>query len=42
VGTVILLPLFVFIRSYPLCFLAQFGPDYRLLPDPEALAGPAA
>ena len=28
VGTVILLPLHVFVRSYSLCFLAQFGPDY--------------
>ena len=29
-GTVILLPLFVFSRCYPLCFLEQFGPDWRI------------
>ena len=28
VGTVILLPLFVLLRSYLLLFLRQFGPDY--------------
>jgi len=28
VGTVILLPLLVFLRAYPLYFLSQFGPDY--------------
>ena len=34
-GTVILLPLFVFSRSYPLYFLRQFGPEYDLLKDSE-------
>ena len=29
IGTVILLPLFVFERSYVLCFLEQFGDDWR-------------
>ena len=28
VGTVILLPMFVFLRSFGLCFIRQFGPDY--------------
>jgi len=28
VGTVILLPIFVLLRSFLLCFLRQFGPDY--------------
>jgi hypothetical protein len=28
VGTVILLPIFVFFRSFGLCFIRQFGPDY--------------
>jgi hypothetical protein len=28
-GSVILLPLLVFDRSYPLCFLEQFGPEWR-------------
>lgn len=28
IGTVILLPLYVFSRTYPLEFLAQFGPDW--------------
>lgn len=30
-GTVVLLPLFVFNRAYPLYFLAQFGPDWRCI-----------
>ena len=30
VGTVILLPLLVFLRTYPLCFLEQFGPKWRV------------
>jgi hypothetical protein len=40
-GTVILLPLFVFQRSYSLCFLEQLGPDWSLFPAnplPEARA----
>ncbi|MCK5707560.1 MAG: hypothetical protein KAI43_07880 [Candidatus Aureabacteria bacterium] len=28
IGTVILLPVFVFLRSYSLCFLSQFGDDF--------------
>ncbi len=36
VGTVILLPLFVFLRCYSLHFLEQFGGRYRLLPGEEA------
>lgn len=31
VGIVILLPVLVFFRAYPLYFLAQFGPDYDVL-----------
>ena len=30
-GTVILLPVFIFLRSYSLYFLRQFGPQYNLL-----------
>jgi hypothetical protein len=29
-GSVILLPLLVFTQAYPLCFLEQFGPSWRL------------
>src|SRR6202165_1096980 len=39
VGTVILLPVFVVLRSFSLCFLRQFGSDYDVwgtLPQPEA------
>jgi len=32
VGTVVLLPVLVFKRSYPLYFLAQFGPEYDVFP----------
>jgi hypothetical protein len=38
-GSVILLPLTVFQRLYPLAFLEQLGPDWQLLP-PE-LPAPA-
>ena len=31
VGTVILLPLHVFVRSYSLYFLGQFGPDWQVI-----------
>jgi hypothetical protein len=31
-GTVLLLPVLVFKRSYPLCFLRQFGPEYNVFP----------
>jgi hypothetical protein len=38
VGTVILLPIFVLLRSFLLCFLQQFGSDYDVwagIPQPE-------
>jgi hypothetical protein len=35
-GSVILLPLLVFRRSYSLCFLAQFGPGWRCFSEPVA------
>ncbi len=38
-GTVILLPLFVFQRSYSLCFLEQLGPEWSFCPT-EALPKP--
>ncbi len=31
-GTVILLPLYVFKRCYPVCFLEQLGPSWRFFP----------
>jgi hypothetical protein len=35
-GTVILLPIFVFMRAYVLCFIEQFGDQWRLFaPPPE-------
>lgn len=45
INTVILLPVFVFVRSYSVCFLRQFGPEYNVfaavpIPDgPGELAG---
>jgi len=33
-GTVLLLPVLVFKRAYPLYFLAQFGPEYDAFPPP--------
>jgi hypothetical protein len=39
VGTVILLPIFVLLRSFLLCFLRQFGPDYDVwaeIPRPQS------
>lgn len=35
IGTVILLPLVVFIRAYSMCFIEQFGPDWQLFREPE-------
>lgn len=35
IGTVILLPLFVFIRAYSMCFIEQFGPSWQLFQAPE-------
>jgi hypothetical protein len=42
IGTVILLPAFVFMRCYTLSFLERFGPDWRLFafevsPPPSAV-----
>ena len=31
IGTVILLPLFVFLRAYPVYFIQQFGPQWQLI-----------
>ena len=39
-GTVILLPLFVFLRCYSLCFLEQFGPSWRILWEPATYKCP--
>jgi hypothetical protein len=33
IGTVILLPMYVFLRCYPLCFLEQLGPEWRIFAD---------
>ena len=33
-GTVLVLPVLVFKRAYPLYFLAQFGPEYDVFPPP--------
>ncbi|MHC4176306.1 MAG: DUF7544 domain-containing protein [Planctomycetota bacterium] len=33
IGTVILLPLFVFLRAYPLYFIEQFGPEWQIIPE---------
>lgn len=35
IGTVILLPLFVFNQAYVLCFVEQFGPGWRSIERPE-------
>ena len=37
VGTVLLLPVLIFKRAYPLYYLAQFGPQYNVFPVPPAL-----
>jgi len=39
-GTVLLLPVLVFKRAYPLYFLAQFGPEYNVFPPPPPAAPP--
>ena len=44
-GTVILLPMFVCLRSFGLCFLRQFGPEYdvwQASPQPQPLTIPAS
>ena len=38
IGTVALLPMYIFFRAYPIYFLAQWRPD--LIPTPEALETP--
>lgn len=40
-GTVLLLPVLVFKRAYPLHFLAQFAPEYDVFP-PDATSAPVA
>jgi len=40
VGTVLLLPVLIFKRAYSLYYLAQFGPEYDVFPQPAA--APAA
>jgi hypothetical protein len=37
VGTVVLLPVLVFKRAYPLYYLAQYGPQYDVFPAPPML-----
>jgi len=38
IGTVLLLPVFVFVRSYSLYYLAQYGPEFYVFePGPEAV-----
>ena len=37
VGTVVLLPVLVFKRAYPLYYLAQYGPQYDVFPAPPTL-----
>jgi hypothetical protein len=36
VGTVLLLPVLIFKRAYPLYYLAQYGPQYDVFPQPAA------
>ena len=42
VGTVLLLPVLIFKRAYPLYYLTQFGPQYDVFPIPPAAAAPPA
>jgi len=42
IGTVALLPFIMFNRSYSLCYLAQYGPDFNVFePEPEEVPPPA-
>jgi hypothetical protein len=41
-GTVLLLPMHVFRRSYSLGYLAQYGPDFNVFPPPAPLQSPVA
>ncbi len=36
IGTVILLPIFVFLRCYPLYFIEQHGEDFRIFPETDS------
>ena len=38
VGTVLYLPVYVFLQSYPLYYLAQFGPEFNAIAPPEVIA----
>jgi len=42
VGAVLLLPVYVFKRAYPLYYLEQYGAEYRVIEDPglPPMAGP--
>jgi hypothetical protein len=40
IGTVILLPILVFERAYPLYYLAQYGPELNVFPAPPAATVP--
>jgi hypothetical protein len=42
IGTVLLLPVLIFKRSYSLYYLAQYGPQYDVFPKPAPMAPPAA
>jgi hypothetical protein len=42
IGTVLLLPVLIFKRSYSLYYLAQYGPEYDVFPKPAPMAPPAA
>jgi len=38
VSSVVFLPVHVFFRSYSLCFLEQFGEEWRIIQEPAPLA----
>lgn len=40
VGTVLLLPVLIFKRAYSLHYLAQYGPQYNVFPQPQPAATP--
>jgi hypothetical protein len=42
VGTVVTLPIWYTLRAFSLEYLAQFGPEYDLFPEPVAEAIPEA
>ena len=42
IGTVLLLPILIFKRSYSLFYLAQYGPEYDVFPAPAAVPAPTA